>query len=62
MTSYETYVFLLCLIVFLMLTALSVICITIITRLSVRLVQAGAEDNKIIEEERKKQEQKNVFV
>ncbi|MBQ2819902.1 MAG: hypothetical protein IJF14_05950 [Clostridia bacterium] len=59
MTSYETYVFLLCLIVFLMLTALSVICITIITRLSVRLIQAGAEDSNIIEEERKKQEQKN---
>ncbi len=50
MTSYETYVFLLCLIVFIMLTALSVVCLTIITKLSIRLIRSGAEDEKIIKE------------
>ena len=34
MTDYEIYVFLLCLIVFLLLTALSVVCLSIITKLT----------------------------
>ena len=55
MTDYEIYVFLLCLIVFLMLTTLSVVCLCIITRLSLRLVDSGAEDEKIREEHRRKQ-------
>lgn len=54
MTPYETYVFLLCLIVFILLTALSVVCLTIITKLSVRLIRCGAEDENIIKEKAQK--------
>lgn len=50
MTPYETYVFFLCLIVFILLTALSVICLTIITKLSIRLIRIGAEDENILRE------------
>lgn len=53
MTDYEIYVFLLCLIVFVMLTALSVLCISIITKLSLRLINSGAEDENILAEEEK---------
>ena len=55
MTDYDIYVFLLCLIVFLLLTSLSVVCLTIITKLSLRLIRGGLEDEKIIEEHEKKQ-------
>ena len=50
MTQYEIYVFFLCLIVFILLTSLSVICLWIIARLSIRLIRIGAEDEKIIQE------------
>ena len=59
MTDYEIYVFFLCLIVFVLLTALSVVCLTIITRLSLRLINHGVEDEKILEEHRKKQKEKS---
>ena len=59
MTDYEIYVFFLCLIVFVLLTALSVVCLTIITRLSLRLINHGVEDEKILEEHRKKQNKKS---
>ena len=49
MTSFEIYVFLLCLIVFVMLTTLSAVCITIITRLTIRLIRLGAEDDQLAE-------------
>ena len=45
MTQYETYIFLLCLIVFIMLTTLSVACIIIITSLTLRLIRSGEEDD-----------------
>lgn len=60
MTDYEIYVFFLCLIVFVMLTALSVVCLTIITRLSMRLINHGVEDEKILEEHRKKKNKKST--
>lgn len=60
MTDYEIYVFFLCLIVFVMLTALSIVCLTIITRLSLRLINHGVEDEKILEEYRKKQGKKST--
>lgn len=59
MTDYEIYVFFLCLIVFIMLTALSVVCLAIITRLSLRLINHGVEDEKILEEHRKKKNKKS---
>lgn len=61
MTPYETYVFLLCLIVFIMLTAMSVVCLTIITKLSIRLIRSGAEDENIIKE-KTEAKPKNLFV
>jgi hypothetical protein len=48
MTDYEIYVFFLCLIVFVILTALSVVCLWIITRLSLRLIRDGLEDENIL--------------
>ncbi len=59
MTDYEIYVFLLCLIVFVLLTALSTACITIITRLSLRLIRSGLDDERIVKEHQKRQKQKN---
>ena len=62
MTDYEMYIFLLCLIVFLALTALSVACIWIIARLSLRLIRGGLEDEKILEEaQRNKDKQPNKY-
>jgi len=58
MTDYEVYVFLLCLIVFILLTTLSVVCLIIITRLSLRLIHIGAEDSDILEEYEKKKQKK----
>ncbi|MBE6662318.1 MAG: hypothetical protein E7606_03435 [Ruminococcaceae bacterium] len=58
MTDYEIYVFILCLIVFLLLTTLSIVCLNIITRLSLRLIRGGLEDEKIIKEHEKKQKHK----
>lgn len=58
MTPYETYVFLLCLIVFILLTALSVVCLTIVAKLSIRLIRCGAEDENIIREKTNKKPEK----
>ena len=53
MTDYELYVFLLCLIVFVMLAGLSALCIYIITKLSLRLIHSGVEDENILQEHEK---------
>ncbi len=58
MTDYEIYVFILCLIVFVMLTTLSVVCLYIITRLSLRLINNGVDDEQIFEEYKKRQSKK----
>ncbi len=50
MTSYDIYVFILCLIVFTLLTTLFISLLTIITKQSLRLIRAGAEDERIFEE------------
>ena len=60
MSDYEIYVFLLCLIVFLLLTALSVACLYIITKLSLRLITCGEEDQKILEEYKKSKTKKGA--
>lgn len=60
MSDYEIYVFLLCLIVFLSLTALSVACLYIITKLTLRLINCGEEDQKILEEYKKSKTKKGV--
>lgn len=53
MSQYEIYVFILCFIVFAMLTALSVVAIVIITKLTLKLINAGVDDNKIVEQNKK---------
>ena len=50
MTDYDVYVSLLCLITYIMFTLLSVFCIAVITRLSIKLIRSGAEDKKIVRE------------
>ena len=58
MTDYDIYVFLLCLIVFLLLTSLSVTVITIIVKQLIKLITLGAEDEKIIKEYNKNKDRK----
>ncbi len=58
MTDYDVYVFLLCLIVFVLLTAASAICIYIIAKLSLRLIDNGVEDENILEEYEKNKQKK----
>lgn len=63
MTQYEIYVFFLCLIVFVLLTALSAVCLGIVYNLSVKLIHSGAEDEKIKEEfAREKQKKDNKLL
>ena len=50
MTQYEIYIFILCLIVFVLLTALSIICITLLTKMYLKLVRAGLEDDNLIKD------------
>lgn len=50
MTHFEIYTFILCLIVFVLLTALSVTCIVWICKMYLRLVKVGDEDKKLIKE------------
>ena len=59
MTSYEIYVFILCLIVFVLLTALFSFLISSIIKLTVRLVRSGAEDERIKKEYADAKEKKN---
>lgn len=58
MTDYEIYVFILCLIVFVILTALSVVCLWIITKLTLRLIRGGLEDENILKDYEKAQKHK----
>ena len=58
MTDYEIYVFLLCLIVFVLLTVSSAICVCIIAKLSLRLIDNGVEDENIIAEYEKNKTKK----
>ncbi len=61
MTQYEIYVFLLCLIVFVLLTTLSSVCLYLITKLSVRLIRVGAEDENILAEQQKVVSRKSKY-
>ena len=53
MTNYETYVFILCLIVFVMLTALFTYLITVVTKQQLKMIRHGLEDIEIRREYRK---------
>lgn len=58
MTHFEIYTFILCLIVFLLLTVLSVFCIAFIYKLQSKLIRVGAEDGKLIAEYEKEKTKK----
>ncbi len=58
MTSFEIYTLVLCIIVYVLLTSLSVVVITIIAKQSIKLIRLGAEDKKIIGEDKKKKNKK----
>ncbi len=58
MQPFEIYTLILCLIVFTLLTTLSVVVITIIAKQTIKLIKLGAEDEKIIDEETKKKNTK----
>lgn len=50
MSDYQIYVFLLCFVVFILLASLSVFCTFTITRLTIKLINSGVEDEKILKE------------
>lgn len=58
MTSYDIYVFILCLIVFTLLTAVFSCGLALLAKQSFRLIKAGAEDERIYEEHLKTQKRK----
>ena len=47
MSDYQIYTFILCVIVFIMLTGASILCLYLITRFSLQLIRTGAEDQRI---------------
>lgn len=48
--TYDTYVFILCSIVYVLMTAISIFVVWTFTRMSIRLIRCGADDKKIIKE------------
>ena len=50
MTAYEIYVFILCLVVYVMLVGISIFCITVFMNMALRIIRAGLEDPYIIDE------------
>ena len=59
MSNYEIYVFILCAIVFAILVSLSIFCITLLMKFLLKLIRIGAEDERILEEYRKKKNKKS---
>ena len=55
LSGYDLYVFFLCLVVFVLLTVLSVMMLTVIVRLTVRVIRTGEEDENIRKEYMKAQ-------
>lgn len=55
MTDFDIYVFILCLIVFLLMVSLSTVAVVTILKLTLKLIRSGAEDEAILEEKRKAQ-------
>ena len=62
MTPYEVYVFILCLIVFSLLTAMFTYLITSITKMELELIQHGHRDEAIKKELNKKRKENRVFL
>lgn len=65
MTNYQIYVFILCLVVFIMLVSLSIFCTYTIMRLTLRLINHGVEDDRILKEYNKtkhKEKKKSTII
>ncbi|MBE7092340.1 MAG: hypothetical protein E7365_04100 [Clostridiales bacterium] len=62
MTAYEIYVFVLCFIVFSLLTAMFIYLITSITKMELELIQHGHRDEAIKKELNKKRKENRVFL
>ena len=62
MTSYDIYVFILCFIVFSLLTAMFTYLITSITKMELELIQHGHRDEAIKKELNKKRQESRVFL
>jgi len=58
MTDFEIYIFILCLIVFVLLVSLSTVAVVTILKLTLKLIRSGTEDDAILAERR--QARKNV--
>ena len=52
MTDYEVYTLILCIIVFCLLTILSIICVSIIAHLTVKITKSGIDDERIVKDYR----------
>ena len=61
-TSYDIYVFILCLIVFVLLTGFFALCLSVICKQAIRLIRCGQEDEKIIKEDDAKKNKKNKII
>lgn len=63
MFDYDIYVNVLCLITYIMFVSISVLCVTVIAKLSIKVIRSGAEDQRIFREYRlnKKLEKVNDF-
>lgn len=59
--AYETYVFILCLIVYVVLVALSSFVVVMFTKMTIKLILHGAEDEKIKKEYAKRRKGKSKF-
>ena len=57
MTDFELYVLVLCLIVFVLMSSLSIIAVVTIFKLTVKLIHSGAEDAALLEEKKKAQKE-----
>ncbi len=53
MTAFEIYIFILCLVVFVLLVALSAISLTSIVKMDKKLIRCGANDEQLIKEQKK---------
>ncbi len=60
MTDYDIYVFILCLVVFILLTTLSIFCVSVISKLTLKLINNGVEDKEILKEHNQKRAKKRA--
>ncbi len=60
--AYDSYVFILCLIVYVLLTVISAVVVTTITKMSVRLIKHGAEDERIKKEYAKRKKKRKCGI